>query len=647
VCNFSSNVCPETQVSSVLIRRSNALLAVLAACHVMVLASAPARAQQTRATPFDIHEATITDLQASLEARRVTSVELVDAYLARIAAYDQQAPALNSMIRLNPRARTEAAALDAERARRGSRGPLHGVPVILKDNFDTHDMPTTAGSIALADAVPPDDAFVVKRLREAGAIILGKANMHELAAGITTVSSLGGQTRNPYDPRRCPGGSSGGTGAAIAASFAAVGWGTDTCGSIRIPAAFGSLVGLRPTQGLVSRDGIVPLSHTQDIGGPMARTVTDLAIALDATIGPDPNDPMTRVLEGRALPKFTDSLRADALRGARLGVLTSYFRDTDNEVARVSRAALDSMKAHGAEVIEVRIPGFDSLIQGTRAVDFETKSDLMTYLAATPSATVRSAADILASGLHHTTLQNRLRVIDSAGAVETEGHRAALARQVLVRQVVESVLETMRLDALVYPTMRQKPTLIGEPQAGGTCQLSAQTGLPALTTPAGFTRDGLPVGIEFLGRGFADARLVALAYAFERTGPRRRPPSTTPPLVNGRPPAPMTFEVVATTSSATARARLTYDAPRNELAYDVRVGGVPADQVLAVVLRSGTADRPGPVVHRLVGPGATTGSGVIPLTGGDREMLLEGRWLLGVFAGGHPPAHAPVARSSN
>lgn len=630
-------------MTSVLIRHSSQLLATVVMVHVASLVSAPARAQQARATPFEVHEATITDLRTALEARRVTSVQLVDAYLARIAAYDQQGPALNSIIRLNPRARAEAAALDAERAQRGSRGPLHGIPIILKDNFDTRDMPTTAASLALADAVPPDDAFVVKRLREAGAIILAKANMHELAAGITTVSSLGGQTRNPYDPRRCPGGSSGGTGAAIAASFAAVGWGTDTCGSIRIPAAFGSLVGLRPTQGLVSRDGIVPLSHTQDIGGPMARTVTDLAIALDATIGPDPADPMTRVLEGRPLPRFTDSLRAGALRGARLGVLTAYFRDTDNDVARVMRAALDSMKAHGAQVVEVAIPGFDSLIQGTRAVDFETKSDLLAYFAATPSGKIRSAADIMASGLHHATLLNRLRLIDSAGANGSEGHRAALARQALVRQVVESVLETMRLDALVYPTMRQKPTLIGEPQGGNTCQLSAQTGLPALTVPAGYTRDGLPVGIEFLGRAFADARLVALAYAFEQTGPRRRAPATTPPLVNGRAPAPVAFEVSAGTPPLAARARFTYNALRSELSYDVRVSGAPAEQVLAVVLRSGNADQPGPIVHRLAGPSMTAGSGTIPLTGVDRDSLLAGRLLLAAFFAGGPTATAPVA----
>ncbi|MEO7359204.1 MAG: amidase family protein, partial [Gemmatimonadaceae bacterium] len=199
---------------------------------------------------------------------RTNSLQLVEAYLARIAAFDARGPALNSMIRINPQARADARRLDAERRAGKVRGPMHGVPVILKDNYNTSDMPTSGGSLALANHQTTDDAFVVKRLRDAGAIILGKSNLHELAAGITSISSLGGQTRNPYDPRRCPGGSSGGTGAAIAASFAAVGWGSDTCGSIRIPSAFGSLVGLRPTQGLVSRVGIMPLSHTQDIAGP-------------------------------------------------------------------------------------------------------------------------------------------------------------------------------------------------------------------------------------------------------------------------------------------------------------------------------------------------------------------------------------------
>jgi Asp-tRNA(Asn)/Glu-tRNA(Gln) amidotransferase A subunit family amidase len=244
-------------------------------------------------------EATITDLQRGMSDGRFTSLDLTRAYLARIAAYDQKGPALNTMVRVNPAAEREAAAMDAERKAGKVRGVLHGIPIILKDNYNTADMPTTGSTLALATFVPREDAFIVRRLREAGAIILGKSNLHELAAGITSVSSLGGQTRNPYDPRRCPGGSSGGTGAAIAASFAVVGWGSDTCGSIRIPAAFGSLFGLRPSSGLVSRNGVIPLSHTQDVIGPLARTMTDLAIALDLTVGQDPADAATNVLSGR------------------------------------------------------------------------------------------------------------------------------------------------------------------------------------------------------------------------------------------------------------------------------------------------------------------------------------------------------------
>lgn len=265
-----------------------------AACLMAItgLTASLAVAQRPRTSQaFEVHEATIAQLQSAMADGRTSALLLVDAYLARIAAFDARGPALNAILRINPQARTDARQLDAERRAGRVRGPMHGVPIILKDNFNTSNMPTSAGSLALAGHQTADDAFIVKRLRDAGAVILGKANMHELAAGITSISSLGGQTRNPYDPRRCPGGSSGGTGAAIAASFAAIGWGSDTCGSIRIPAAFGSLVGLRPTQGLFSRAGVMPLSHTQDIAGPLARTVADLAVALDITVGADPADP--------------------------------------------------------------------------------------------------------------------------------------------------------------------------------------------------------------------------------------------------------------------------------------------------------------------------------------------------------------------
>lgn len=593
---------------------------------------------------LEVVEAGIPQLQAAMARGDVTAVQLVDAYLARIRAYDQQGPALNAMIRLNPRARDEAAALDAERSAKGPRGPLHGIPVILKDNFDTADLPTSGGSIALASAVPPEDAFVVRKLREAGAVILGKANMHELAAGITTISSLGGQTRNAYDPRRCPGGSSGGTGAAIAASFAAVGWGSDTCGSIRIPAAYGSLFGLRPTQGLVSRSGIIPLSHTQDIAGPLARTVTDLAIALDATVGADPSDTVTRRLGNRALPRFATALDPRALQGARLGVLTNYFADTDDDVARVIRLGLDAMKARGATVVDITIPDLDSLLSGTRAVDMETKFDLQDYLARNPNAPVRSLSDIVANGLLHAALEARFRRVDTVSARETEAHRAVLVKQRVVRDRMERLLDSLRLDALVYPTMRQEPALIGQLQAGSTCQLSAGTGLPALTLPAGFTRAGLPVGLELLGTSWSDVRLVSLAYAFEQSAPRRRPPPATPPLVNGRAPAPAELDVTVTpvgsASEVRVHARLTIDLSRYELRYDVRVSGVQAERVSATAIQRADSGGPGPVVTRLTGPGVVTGSGAVPITAGDVAALREGRYVLMLFTADQPAGAA-------
>ena len=273
---------------------------------------------------FEVHELSISDLQSAMSSGRVTSRGLVEAYLARIQAYDQAGPRLNAIVMINPRAREDADAMDRERADRKLRGPLHGIPVLIKDNYDTADMPTSGGALGLATLQPAADAFQVKKLRDAGAVILGKTTMHELAAGITTISSLTGQTRNPYDLYRMPGGSSGGTGAAIGASFAAAGMGSDTCGSIRIPAANQNLVGLRGTHGLSSRSGVMPLSSTQDIAGPLARSVTDLAIMLDATVGPDPNDPITA--EGAShIPKsYRDALTADGLKGARIGVLRAF-----------------------------------------------------------------------------------------------------------------------------------------------------------------------------------------------------------------------------------------------------------------------------------------------------------------------------------
>jgi amidase len=591
-----------------------------------------ARAQgPSRVTRSDIaFEATITELQAAMASGRATSASLVDAYLARIAAYDHAGPALNAMIRLNPHARRDAAALDAERKAGEIRGPLHGIPVVVKDNYATRDMPTAAASIALAGLRVSDDAFQVKRLRDAGAVILGKTNMHELAAGITSISSLGGQTCNPYDPDRNPGGSSGGSGAAVAASFSAVTWGSDTCGPIRIPAAVHNLFGLRPTKGLSSVSGIIPLSHSQDVGGPLARTVMDLAISLDATVGPDAADSATRILDARSLPHFVDALDTTSLRGKRFAVLTSYFGEDadDQEGARVVRAAIDKMKARGAVAVDVAIPGLDSIVNRASVINYEFKYDLIDFLARVPGTHVAGLSDILERGLYDVALESPFRRRDSLGTHDNPAYRAALARRIVARDMVVAFLDTNHFDALVYPTMRRKAALIGEPANGSTCQLSAVTGLPALSVPAGFTPDGMPIGVELLGRPLADAVLLAFAYDYEQSVHPRRAPATTPPLVDGRAPKPLAFATATSSNGATARGAFTYDATRRTLAYDVRVSG---DRVYGVSLVRDSAGKPGPIMRRLVAQGVKHSSGSLKLGDAERRDLIAGRLALAIF----------------
>ena len=583
-------------------------------------------------TDFDVAEASITDLQAALQDGRTTSVDLVDQYLARIAAYDRTGPALNTIIRLNPLAREQAAALDAERASGVVRGPMHGVPVLMKDNYDMDWMPTTGSSLALAGLRPVDNAFQVKRLLDAGAVILGKTNLHELAAGITTISSLGGQTRNPYDPARNPGGSSGGTGAAVAASFAALAWGSDTCGSIRIPASVHNLFGLRPTKGLSSIDGILPLSHSQDTGGPLARTVTDLAISLDATVGLDPADPATAILEGRETPNFQAALDPAALDGARIGVLEEWMEEQGSAgtVTEVMRDALAEMEALGATVVDVTIPYMDDLLSNTGLIDFEFKFDLMDYLAGVPDAPVSSLEEILDAGLHHEALDGNFRrrnaraTRDSPELTETMERRRALTAAVL------DFLDREDLDALAYPTMRQETALIGAAPTGATCFLSAHTGLPALTIPAGFTERGLPVGLELLGRSLDDARLVAFAFAYEAAHPKRQPPLRTPPLAGGATPPPVRIATDPPSGDG-VDAIMGVDLPTGTLSYRITISDTAPADVYGTVLRR-TSGEDGPVVVlRLGGPEEPDITGAVDLSprllldimNGDLELLVH------------------------
>ena len=608
-----------------------ALIALASALPTHAQRPAPPKPQPAPVIEFfEVHELSILDLQGAMQSGRVTSRGLVESYLARIQAYDQAGPRLNAIVTINPRAREEADAMDRERADRKVRGPLHGIPVLIKDNYDTADMPTSGGALGLATLQPAADAFQVRKLRSAGAVILGKTTMHELAAGITTISSMTGQTRNPYDLFRVPGGSSGGTGAAIGASFAAAGMGSDTCGSIRIPAANQNLVGLRGTHGLSSRSGVMPLSSTQDIAGPLARTVTDLAIMLDATVGPDPADPITAEGAARIPKSYRDALSTEGLKGARIGVLRALWGNApeDAEVAGIVRKALDGFKAQGAEVMEVMVPGLDELLRDSSLIGDEFKFDLAAYLAKVPNAPVRSLGEILDRGLNHAELDQTFRLRNEPEKRETEHYRQAMIKRRTLRAGVLATLEELRIDALAYPTLRRKPALIGEAQAGTNCQLSATTGLPAMAMPAGFSSDGLPIALELLGGAWEEAKLLKYAYAWEQATKPRRPPFSTPPLLNGAAPAPTSADVTI----GAAMIKFTYDATTGALRYDAAtLKMAPTDRVLALALHRSDGDKPGPIVAHLLAPNQIVGSGTLTMRGRNREDLVGGRLYVQLY----------------
>ena len=602
---------------------------------VLLLAASGCGGEPADSAPgFDVMEKSVRELGAALESGEVTSVGLVEDYLARIAAFDQQGPMINAMVTINPNAREDAAALDAERGSGTVRGPLHGIPVVVKDNYDTADMPTTAGTLALATSIPPDDSTQVRRLREAGAIILGKTNMHELARGITTVASYGGQTRNPYDPERNPGGSSGGTGAAVGASFGAFGMGSDTCGSIRIPSAHHYLAGLRGTRGLASGDGIIPLSLTQDIGGPLARSVEDLALALDATVGPDPADPTTSLGEGRIPDTYTASLNPTGLAGARIGVADALLGEGNAErpVRDVIERAVGEMEALGATAIEITEPDLSELTQGRSVIGREFRFDLNAYLQATPGAYVRSVADFVETGLYHDILEAGLQTTLEVETRDTEEYREAIASRATARDTLVALMDEQELDALVYPTIRRTARPIGEQQQGSNCALSAVSGLPAITVPAGEAADAMPVGLEMLGRPWSESRLIELAYAYEQGAPHRRSPDFTPSLVD--PPAPVTLaEEVQADAGLSVRSSFVLEPATRTLDYRVSTFGLFDDDVLSVALhRRGPAEDAanGPVVRQLARRGGASTAGRLRMSGSEMHALRTGRLYLAV-----------------
>ena len=584
---------------------------------------------------FDVAELSIGELSTAMNEGSVTSVELVDSYLARIAAYDQRGPVLNAMITLNPGARDTAAKLDEERRSGQLRGPLHGIPIVVKDNYDTVDMPTTAGSIALATSRPPNDATQVRRLRDAGAVILGKTNMHELAIGITTIASYGGQTRNPYDPERNPGGSSGGTGAAVAASFGAFGMGSDTCGSIRIPSAHHALVGLRGTRGLASGDGIIPLSTTQDIGGPLARSVGDLALALDATVGVDLEDETTLRSEGHVPETYTAFLNSSALEGARIGIVDAMLGNDGAEraVRQVIEKAVEDMSELGATLVEVGEPDLVSLVQDVSVIRQEFKFDLNAYLRETPGSPVDSLTEIVDGGLYHDgTAGGNLRGFLEVDSLDTDQYRERINKREEVRATIVSLMDEQMLDALLYPTIRQTARPIGQRQPGSNCALSATSGLPAITVPGGYAEDDMPVGVELLGRSWSEPRLIELAYAYEQGTKHRRPPAFTPSLGGKRKKLTLGTAVQAS-KDLTTRARFEFYPVQRLVNYNLSVFGLVDSDVLSIDIHrkvSKDAGETGPVLRRLTGRGRARVGGQLYLSGEEMYALREGLLYLDV-----------------
>ena len=499
------------------------------------------RAQQPVRSPFDVTETTIAEVHAAMRAGTLACRELVTAYLARIAAYDRNGPGLNALIVVNPDALVVADSLDRRARIGGLTGALHCIPVIVKDNFETADLPTTAGSLSLEGMRPVQDAFMVRRIREAGAIVLAKSNMAEFAfTPFETVSSiLPGYTKNPYALDRVTAGSSGGSAAAVAANLGEAALGTDTGNSIRGPSAHQALVGIRSTMGLTSRDGVAPLNLAADIAGPMARTVADAVTIFQVVAGEDGADTVTARSRGRRAADYRSALQRDALRGARIGVLRQAYErpTTDPEVVRVFTAALDDMRRQGAVIIDsAMVPGLDERLRAFTGSCNQFKFDLEAWLARQGDrAPVHSVAEIIRSRRFHPTIQPRLEAAqaESLPPARNPGCRNRDEFRAWLRTAVTGMMDSLRLDALVYPTWSNPPRLIGDlnTPAGDNSQLfSPSTGFPAITVPMGYTRGQLPAGVTLFGRAWSEPTLIGLAYSYEQATRHRRPPASAPPL---------------------------------------------------------------------------------------------------------------------
>jgi Asp-tRNA(Asn)/Glu-tRNA(Gln) amidotransferase A subunit family amidase len=487
---------------------------------------------EKREFQLDLEELSIEKIHELYTSGVLTSESLVNAYLARI---DSVNPKINALTTINPKAIEIAKALDAEYKKTGILRPLHGIPMIVKDNINTIGMPTAAGSLALADFYPETDAFIIKKLEEAGVIILAKSNMAEWAfSAMHSESSTAGITRNPYNLDYVPAGSSGGTGAAVAANLGTIGLGTDTGNSIRGPSSHNALVGFRSTLGLISREGIVPLYLRNDVVGPMCKTVEDATRVMQVMVGIDPKDALTSYSEGKAEKDYLQYLDKDGLRGARIGVFrTLSEKDPDPEISAFFNQALKDMESMGAVLVDsVAVPNFEELRQDQWCPTFRTDLEdfLQTYV---KRDTMSSYEDVIRVGTRSDYTRNR--IASMAGNAQRRGNPEIPCgnayedeRRVAYRQAIEKTMDSLQLDALVYPSWNNRPALIDkfeEEYLGDNSQIIAPaTGQPAFTVPMGFSLGNLPAGLQFLGRMYAEPTLIRLTYSYEQGTKHRRAP---------------------------------------------------------------------------------------------------------------------------
>jgi len=497
--------------------------------------------QSAAQPPFRVEETTIAQIHEAMRAGRLTCRALVDAYLMRIDKYDKNGPGINAIVQINPDAAKQADDLDRRYAQGGPTGPLHCIPAIVKDNFETIGLQSAAGSLSLKGFVSNKDAFLVKRIKDAGAIVLAKSNMAEFAfSPYETVNSiLPGYTRNPYALDRVTAGSSGGTAAAVAANFGAIGLGSDTGNSIRGPSSHQALAGVRSTMGLTSRAGVVPLNLLADIAGPMTRTLEDAVAVFQAIAGEDPDDPATAASHGRAIPDYRQALRRDALKGAHIGILRqAYERDTtDAEVVDVFMAAVKDLERAGATIVDpvrVDLTGVQRAQGSGSCGGF--KYDINRYLAAQGDRVpVHSLEEIIRSRRFHPSIEARLRSSQDGteNGPDTPACKAETAYREAFRAAVARTMGAQTLDAFVYPTWSNPPRLIGDlntPHGDNSQVFSPTTGWPAINVPMGYTRGTLPIGITFFGRAWSEPTLIALAYSYEQATRHRHPPASAPPL---------------------------------------------------------------------------------------------------------------------